>query len=146
MKFVDFLKENTSEDLDKRQLDDKDDNTDDTEGEPNESSNSLMDKLKRISSNIAGDAKRLKIFTVKDLYVIDYKNEKEEIDTPEIIGYFLYKDTLDKQDDYYISRFVYDVKKDSVDIDVDPDNRESISTIADAEIQLTRLKTTKFEV
>lgn len=142
MKFKDFLKESESEDLDKRQTTD----TDDTEGETTKVSVPLIDKLKRIATLITGDAKRLKVYPVKDLYILDYKNEDEDIDTPEITGYFLYKDALDKQDDYYISRFVYNIKKDSVDVDIDPDNRESISTIGDAEIQLNKLKTTKFEI
>lgn len=147
MKFIDFLKENASEDLDKRQLEnDDDDNTDDTDSDQVKTSGLLIDKLKQISSMIASDAKRLKVFPVKDLYVIDYKSEDEEVDTSEIIGYFLYKDALDKQDDYYISKFVYDVKKDSIDVNIDPDDRESISTIGDAEIKLQKLKAKKFTV
>lgn len=146
MKFIDFLKENASEDLDKRQLENDDDNTDDTGSDQTKTSGLLIDKLKQISSMIASDAKRLKVFPVKDLYVIDYKSEDEEVDTSEIIGYFLYKDALDKQDDYYISKFVYDVKKDSIDVNIDPDDRESISTIGDAEIKLQKLKAKKFTV
>ena len=146
MKFIDFLKENASEDLDKRQLENDDDNTDDTGSDQTKTSGVLIDKLKQISSMIASDAKRLKVFPVKDLYVIDYKSEDEEVDTSEIIGYFLYKDALDKQDDYYISKFVYDVKKDSIDVNIDPDDRESISTIGDAEIKFQKLKAKKFTV
>lgn len=150
MNFKQFLKEaeeKKSEDLDKKQVEeDKDTNTDVTESDSDEVFNPLMNEIKNIVATINGDAKKLKIFPVKDLYILDYKSADEEVDTKEIIGYFLYKDTMDKQDDYYISKFVYNVQSKHIDVNIDTENREPIATIGDAEIKLNKLKTKKFTV
>ncbi len=111
MKFSDFLKEDV-----------------DNENDP---SKQILSKVVEL---ISKNSKTMKIFPVKELYLIDHKSSDETF-KDDLAGYFIFKNNIGSQDDFYIGKFIYHIDNEKIDIML-KDIKNNFSTIADVELHI----------
>lgn len=95
----------------------------------------LGDYIDTIEKEIVDKAKSSDLYADGDLYVIDYMKKDAEVNTKEILGYFIYKKDAEEGDDFYIGKYIYRIAKSQTDILVD-DVKDSFTTIADADLYI----------
>lgn len=95
----------------------------------------LGDYIDTIEKEIVEKAKSSDLYADGDLYVIDYTKKDAEVNTKEILGYFIYKKDAEEGDDFYIGKYIYRIAKNQTDILID-DVKDSFTTIADADLYI----------
>lgn len=95
----------------------------------------LGDYIDTIEKEIVEKAKSSDLYADGDLYVIDYTKKDTEVNTKEILGYFIYKKDAEEGDDFYIGKYIYRIAKNQTDILID-DVKDSFTTIADADLYI----------
>ena len=106
------------------------------ESEDQKNENTLTQLINMSRSLIEKNSKQMKIYPVKEIFLIDYKNKDEDVNKDDLVGYFIYKNELGEQDDYYIGKFLYHIKSQKIDI-LTNDIKDSFSTISDTETYIT---------
>lgn len=135
MKFAQFLKE---------AIDSKENNQEESGDE--KKNDDLKVAVESAVAIINKNAKTMKIFPVKEVYLLDQKDINDELKAEDLAGYFIYKNNIGSQDDFYIGKFIYHIKNDKIDILL-KDISDTFKTISDTELHIkNKLKGNKMDL